>query len=112
MRGAVRKPMRQVRGPPSAVFVARDGPWHDRDLYPHVLSDDGAVRAPGTNPGLIGKSPAAMKDVDGKAINAAILAVKTADWVHDKWQDPATRAVGPKPAYCVHVVATATCEHQ
>lgn len=86
-----------------AEFDAKEGPWHDRDLYVYVLSDDGVMRAHGTNPGLIGKSVATVKDVDGNPMNAPILAVKTADWVHYKWQNPATKAVEPKVAYCVRI---------
>lgn len=86
-----------------AEFDAKDGPWHDRDLYVYVLSDDGVMRAHGTNPGLIGKSVATVKDVDGNPMNAPILAVKTADWVHYKWQNPVTKTVEPKVAYCVRI---------
>jgi cytochrome c len=99
-----------------AAFGAKDGPWHDRDLYVYVLGDDNVMHAHGTNPGLVGKSLASMKDVDGKPINAPILAVTTADWVHYKWQNPVTKAVELKLAYCVrvgqYVVATGTYTHQ
>jgi hypothetical protein len=84
-------------------FDAKDSPWHDRDLYVYVLSDDGVMRAQGTNPGLIGKSVASMKDVDGNPMNSPILAAKTADWLRYKWQNPATKAVEPKVAYCVRI---------
>lgn len=86
-----------------AEFDAKGSPWHDRDLYVYVLSDDGVMRANGANPGLIGKSVATVKDVDGNPMNAPILAIKTADWVRYKWQNPVTKAVEPKAAYCVRV---------
>jgi signal transduction histidine kinase len=86
-----------------AAFDAKNGPWHDRDLYVLVLGDDNVMYAHGTNPGLIGKSLATMKDVDGNPMNAPMLAVKGADWVRYKWQNPITKAVEPKVAYCVRV---------
>lgn len=86
-----------------AEFDAKDGPWHDRDLYVYVLGDDNVMHAHGTNSGLIGKSLASMKDVDGNPMNAPMLAVKTDDWVRYKWQNPLTKAVEPKVAYCVRV---------
>ena len=36
-----------------AEFDAKDGPWHDRDLYVYVINDTGVMVAHGTNPGLI-----------------------------------------------------------
>ncbi len=47
-------------------FNAKDGPWHDRDLYVTVEDSKGVMVAHGTNAGLIGKSMLDLKDVDGK----------------------------------------------
>ena len=53
-------------GPDKAFpeFNAKDGPWHDRDVYVTVLDSKGVMVAHGTNPGLIGKSMIDLKDVD------------------------------------------------
>jgi hypothetical protein len=86
-----------------AEFSAKDGPWHDRDLYVTVLDASGTMVAHGTNPGLIGKSMLDLKDVDGKAFNREILAVKDTGWVSFKWQNPLTKTVEAKTAYEVRV---------
>jgi hypothetical protein len=95
----------RVAGPDKAFpeFDAKDGPWHDRDLYVYVLDDTGVMLAHGTNPGLIGKSLLEFKDVDGKPITRDALAVKDIGWINFKWQNPLTRAVEPKVAYIVRV---------
>jgi signal transduction histidine kinase len=86
-----------------AEFSAKDGPWHDRDLYVTVLDSSGVMRAHGTNPGLIGKSLIDLKDVDGKAFNREMLAVTDTGWVNFKWQNPLTKAVEQKTAFEVRV---------
>jgi cytochrome c len=92
-------------GPDKAFpeFNAKDGPWHDRDVYVTVLDSKGVMVAHGTNPGLIGKSMIDLKDVDGKAFNREILAVTDTGWVNFKWQNPLTKAVEAKTAYEVRV---------
>ncbi len=84
-------------------FDAKDGPWHDRDLYVYVLDSKGVMLAHGTNPGLIGKTVLEVKDVDGKPMTRETLAVSDAGWVHFKWQNPLTKAVEPKVVYVVRV---------
>jgi cytochrome c len=92
-------------GPDKAFqeFDAKDGPWHDRDLYVTVLDAQGVMMAHGTNSGLIGKSMIDLKDVDGKAFNRDIVAIKDNGWVTFKWQNPLSKAVEPKTQYSVHV---------
>jgi cytochrome c len=91
----------QSAGPDKALieFSAKDGPWHDRDLYVTVQDSKGVMVAHGTNAGLIGKSMLDLKDVDGKPFNREIHAIKDAGWVNFKWQNPATKAVEPKAVY-------------
>ncbi len=84
-------------------FDAKDGVWHDRDLYVTVLDNKGVMAAHGTNSGLIGKSMLDLKDVDGRAFNREILAVADTGWVNFKWQNPLTKAVETKTAYEVRV---------
>lgn len=93
----------QSAGPDKAFaeFDAKEGPWHDRDLYVYVLDSRGVMVAHGANPGLIGKSVMEFKDVDGKPITQETLAVKDAGWVDYKWQNPVTKAVEPKTSYVV-----------
>ena len=88
-------------GPDKAFpdFDAKDGSWHDRDLYVTVLDNNGVMLAHGTNPGLIGKSVLEVKDVDGRSLTRETLAVKEAGWVNYKWQNPLTKAVEPKVVY-------------
>jgi hypothetical protein len=92
-------------GPDKAFpeFDAKDGPWHDRDLYVTVQDSKGIMVAHGTNPGLIGKPMLDLKDVDGKAFNREIQQIKESGWVDFKWQNPLTKAVEPKKMYEVRV---------
>ncbi|MGA3002731.1 MAG: cache domain-containing protein [Acetobacteraceae bacterium] len=92
-------------GPEKALpeFSAKDGPWHDRDLYVTVEDSKGVMVAHGTNPGLIGRSVLELKDVDGKPFNHEIQAVKDTAWVEYKWQNPITKAVETKRQYTIRV---------
>ena len=92
-------------GPDKAFpeFDAKDGPWHDRDLYVTVQDSKGIMVAHGTNSGLIGKSMLDLKDVDGKPFNREIQAIKDAGWIDYKWQNPLSKAVEAKTAYEVRV---------
>src|SRR6476620_9920595 len=92
-------------GPEKAfpAFSAKDGMWHDRDLYVTVQDSKGVMVAHGTNGGLIGKSVIDLKDVDGKPFNRDVQAIKEAAWIDYKWQNPATKAVEAKTSYQVRV---------
>jgi len=95
----------KATGPDKAfpAFDAKDGPWHDRDLYVIVQNNQGVIVAHGTNPGLIGRSVLDLKDVDGKPFNREFQAIKDAGWVDFKWQNPLTKAVELKTMYGVRV---------
>ena len=86
-----------------AEFDAKDGRWHDRDLYVLVEDSKAVMVAHGTNAGLIGKSLFDLKDVDGKPFERDVIAIKDAGWVDYKWQNPVTKAVEPKTTYWVRV---------
>ncbi len=86
-----------------AAFDAKDGPWHDRDLYVFVQDEAYTVRAHGTIPALIGKSFPDLKDVEGKPFTKLQQEIKTEGWVEYKWQDPITKTVRPKKTYVVRV---------
>lgn len=86
-----------------AAFDAKDGPWHDRDLYVFVQDENFTVKAHGAMPTLIGRSFPDLKDVDGKPFPRLQQAIKTEGWVEYKWKDPVTNLVRPKKTYVVRV---------
>ncbi len=92
-------------GPDKALpdFSAKDGAWHDRDLYVTVEDSKGVMVAHGANAGLIGRNVLDLKDVDGKPFNREVQAVKDAAWISYKWQNPATKAVEAKTMYTIRV---------
>jgi cytochrome c len=92
-------------GPEKAFpeFSAKDGAWHDRDLYVTVLDSKGVTPANGINQGLIGKSLIDLKDVEGKPFVREMLAVTDTNWVTYKWQNPLTKAVELKTTFDVRV---------
>jgi cytochrome c len=92
-------------GPKKALpeFSAKDGPWHDRDLYVTVQDSKGTMVAHGTNPGLVGRVVLELKDVDGKPFNHEVQAVKDTAWIDYKWQNPISKAVETKRQYTVRV---------
>lgn len=86
-----------------AAFSAKDGPWHDRDLYVYVLDKDSKVLAHGGMPALVGRSILSLKDVDGNSIAAQIAAVSGSGWAEYKWQNPVTKLLEPKKSYVIPV---------
>ena len=86
-----------------AAFNDKAGPWHDRDLYVFVNDESCKTLAHGGNQALIGKTLAALKDVEGKPFIQDIAAVKDAGWVDYKWQNPVTKVIEPKVTYVVRV---------
>ncbi len=82
-----------------AAFSAKDGPWHDRDLYIIVLDPHGVLLAHRNNQGLIGRSIINLKDVDGRPFVHDIVGVKDAGWIDYKWQNPTTKVVEGKTSY-------------
>jgi cytochrome c len=86
------------------LFQTKDEPtFHDRDLYVYVLDNGGKVLSHGVSAPLIGKPLIELRDVDGKAFIQDIVAVKDADWISYKWQNPVTKAVEKKTAYIVRI---------
>jgi hypothetical protein len=95
----------KANGPEKAFpeFTAKEGPWHDRDLYVTVQDSKGVMVMHGTNPGLVGRAVLELKDVDGKPFNHEVQAVKDAAWVNYKWQNPMTKTVESKSQYTIRV---------
>jgi cytochrome c len=92
-------------GPDKAFpeFTAREGAWHDRDLYVTVTDTKGTVLAHGNNPGLVGHSVIDLKDVDGKPFIRDSVGIPDQGWVDYKWQNPVSKAVEPKTGYYIRV---------
>jgi cytochrome c len=92
-------------GPEKAFpeFSAKDGHWHDRDLYVIVQNNQGVMVEHSTNPGLVGRNVLDLKDPEGKPFNRETQAVKDAGWVNFKWQNPVTKTVEAKTQYIIRV---------
>lgn len=86
-----------------ASFHAKDGGFQDRDLYVTVQDNKGNMVCHGTTAALEGKSMLGLKDVDGKAFNVEIQAIKDTGWVEFKWINPISKAVEPKKNYEIRV---------
>jgi len=86
-----------------AEFNAKDGAWHDRDLYVTVADAGGLAWANGANPGLVGKSVLELKDPDGKPFLRETLAIKDTGNVTFRWLNPLSHAIEAKTIYIVHV---------
>jgi len=86
-----------------AAFHAKDGGFQDRDLYVTVQDSKGNMACHGTIASLEGKNLLALKDVDGKAFNLEVQAIKDTGWVEFKWINPVTKAVEPKRNYQIRV---------
>jgi cytochrome c len=95
----------KANGPEKAFpeFSAKDGPWHDRDLYVSVQDGKGVMLAHGESQGLIGKPMADLKDVDGKPFIQEKLTITDTGWISYKWRNPVTRAVERKTQYVIRV---------
>ena len=92
-------------GPEKAfpVFNAKDGPFHDRDLYVMVYDNTGLNVAHGANAALIGKQLIDLKDTDGKPLIRELVSVKDQGFVEYKWPNPITRKIEQKATYVVRV---------
>jgi signal transduction histidine kinase len=95
----------QANGPEKALpeFNARDGAWHDRDLFVTVRNARGVMVAHGSDAELVGSSVLDLKDGDGKPFNHEIRDVKDAAWISFKWRNPISRTLESKTQYNVRV---------
>jgi len=91
------------QGKDKAFAAFNDGTdgFKDRDLYVFVYDNAGICAAHGANKAMVGKSLIDLRDVDGKDIVRAIVAVQTSGWVEYKWPNPQTKAITGKAAYVV-----------
>jgi signal transduction histidine kinase len=83
-----------------AAFNDAKGGYVDRDLYVFCFKDGGDITAH-RDPGMVGKNAAALKDPEGKAIGAEMVALagKGGGSVEYKWENPVTRQVGAKISF-------------
>jgi cytochrome c len=77
--------------------------FHDRDLYLAVHRLDGTAVAHGTNEKMVGKNFMEMKDMDGKEYikeRVELARSKGTFWTDYKFNNPVTKKIEPKTAYC------------
>jgi cytochrome c len=89
---------------PAAAFADFMKPeWKDRDLYVVAIKNDGMMQANGGVPATVGRNNLGMRDVDGKLVTQAMLAVKDAAWIEYKWKNPVSNEVENKATYTIRV---------
>lgn len=94
-----------------ADFTAKKAPFADRDLYVFCVGPDRTVTAHGADPKQIGTKVDDLKDVDGKAFGAEVLAAGNKPGggsVEYRWMNPVSRQVEPKVSV-VRKVGTEIC---
>jgi cytochrome c len=96
-----------------AAITNRDSKeFHDRDLYLAVHRLDGTAVAHGTNEKMVGKNFMEMKDIDGKEYIKERTdwgKTKTSFWTDYKFNNPVTKKIEPKTAYCERLDDTVVC---
>lgn len=93
-----------------ASFNDPKGGFVDRDLYVFCFDKDGKITASGGNPAMVGTDTKTLKDPDGKAIGAEMvaLAAKGGGTIEYKWMSPATKQVASKVSF-VKPAGSQTC---
>lgn len=96
-----------------AAITNRDNKeFHDRDLYLAVHRMDGTAVAHGTNEKMVGKNFIEMKDIDGKEYikeRVDFAKTKTSFWTDYKFNNPLSKKIEPKTAYCERLDDTIVC---
>lgn len=80
----------------------KNGAFIDRDLYVFVIDKSAHIRAHGTNPKLIDKDLAMLKDADGKTFMVDLVNVLKSGkpgWVDYKWTNPTSGQIEAKRTY-------------
>ncbi|MDB5901070.1 MAG: histidine kinase [Ramlibacter sp.] len=86
--------------------------FHDRDLYLAVHRLDGTCVAHGTNERMVGKNFMDMKDMDGKEYikeRVDFGKTKVSFWTDYKFNNPVSKKIEPKSAYCERLDDTVVC---
>lgn len=96
-----------------AAITNRDNKeFHDRDLYLAVHRMDGTAVAHGTNEKMVGKNFMDMKDIDGKEYikeRVDFARTKASFWTDYKFNNPLSKKIEPKTAYCERLDDTIVC---
>jgi signal transduction histidine kinase len=87
----------------AAITDRENKDFHDRDLYLAVHKLDGTCVAHGTNEKMVGKNFVDIKDMDGKEYireRVTLAQSKANFWTDYKFNNPTSRKIEPKTAYC------------
>lgn len=87
-------------------FSAKDGKWHEKDLYVFVQKFDGTTVAHGGNKALVGKNMTDLKDANGQTFIRTMIETakaKGSGWVDYMWTNPQSKKVEPKSTYVVKI---------
>ncbi|HEX6740051.1 MAG TPA: cache domain-containing protein [Vicinamibacteria bacterium] len=84
-----------------AAFNDPKGGFVDRDLYVFCFDKTGTITAHGANKAMIGTDTTVLKDPDGKAIGAEMMALagKGGGSIEYKWKSPTTNQVATKVSF-------------
>ena len=96
----------------AAITDKENKDFHDRDLYLAVHKLDGTAVAHGTNEKMVGKNFIDMKDIDGKEYikeRVDFGKTKTSFWTDYKFNNPVSKKIEPKTAYCERLDDTVVC---
>jgi signal transduction histidine kinase len=96
----------------AAITDRNNKDFHDRDLYLAVHRIDGTALAHGTNEKMVGKNFMEMRDIDGKEYikeRVEFAKVKTSFWTDYKFNNPVSKKIEPKTAYCERLDDTVVC---
>lgn len=96
----------------AAITDRENKDFHDRDLYLAVHKLDGTAVAHGTNEKMVGKNFMEIKDIDGKEYikeRVEFGKTKTSFWTDYKFNNPVTKKIEPKTAYCERLDETVVC---
>jgi signal transduction histidine kinase len=96
----------------AAITDRNNKEFHDRDLYLAAHTLDGTCVAHGTNEKMVGKNFIEMKDMDGKEYikeRVSFAQSKQTFWTDYKFNNPVTRKIEPKTAYCERLDDVVVC---
>jgi len=85
-----------------ADFMAKSGPWVDRDLYVTVYDMNGKTLAHGANPRLVGKDNINLQDANGKfhiKERLEIVKAKGKGQQEFAFLNPVSKQIEPKVMY-------------
>lgn len=83
-----------------AAFSDPKGGYVDRDLYVFCFTADGKITAHGANASMVGMDAKVLKDPDGKAIGAEMVAMAgKGGTLEYQWASPTTKQVAPKVTF-------------